>query len=95
MYVPNTFSPNDDGNNDYFTVFGGQEVRQILRLEVWSRWGELVFSARNTEPNDERAGWDGQLNGKPLLAGVFFWTATVDFVDGRRTQYQGDVTIVR
>ena len=95
VYVPNTFSPNDDGNNDYFTVFGGPEVRQILRLEVWSRWGELVFSARNTEPNDERAGWDGHLNGKPLPTGVFFWTAAVDFVDGRRAQYQGDVTIVR
>lgn len=95
VYVPNVFSPNDDGNNDYFTVFGGPEVRQILSLSVWSRWGELVFSAHDTTPNEERAGWDGQLGGKLLPAGVFFWTASVDFVDGRRAQYQGDVTIIR
>lgn len=95
VYIPNTFSPNDDGRNDYFTLFGGEEVSKILTLQVWSRWGEQVFSARDLLPNEEQSGWNGEFRGRPMPAGVFLWTASVEFIDGQLTHYQGNVAIVR
>ena len=95
VYIPNSFSPNDDGENDHFLVFGGPEVQQVASLQVWSRWGELVFEANDQAANQESAGWDGSFNSKELPPGVFTWRAVVEFVDGFRQTYTGDVTLVR
>jgi len=95
VYVPNSFSPNDDGRNDRFTVFGGPEVRLVRSLQVWSRWGELLFAAKDVAPNQENAGWDGFFRGKELPPGVFLWRAELEFVDEVVLSYQGDVTLVR
>ena len=94
VYVPNAFSPNDDGKNDHFTVFGGPEVARIRSLEVWSRWGELLFQAKDIAPNSEPDGWDGSYRGKATVPGVFTWQAVVEFVDGLEITYTGDVTLV-
>jgi len=94
VYIPNTFSPNDDGFNDQFTVYGGREVSTIKKLQVFSRWGELVFQQDNMLPNDESAGWDGRFRGKDLPPGVFTWLAQVEFIDGVVTLYQGSITVL-
>jgi hypothetical protein len=74
-------------------VFGGPEVQEV-KLEVYSRWGELVF--RNIgAANDEIRGWDGMYRGSPIASGVFTWRADILFVDGVRISYQGDVTVLR
>lgn len=93
VYIPNIFSPNDDGENDFFTVYGGPEVQEV-KLEIYSRWGELVFRSIGSA-NDERKGWDGTFRGDPVTAGVFVWRAEILFVDGVRLPYEGDVTVLR
>lgn len=95
VYIPNSFSPNDDGRNDRFTVFGGPEVRQIRSLQIWSRWGELLFDGKNFPANQENAGWDGFFRGRELPPGVFLWRAEIEFVDELVLTYKGDVTILR
>ncbi|HRI59042.1 MAG TPA: gliding motility-associated C-terminal domain-containing protein [Saprospiraceae bacterium] len=95
VYVPNIFSPDNDGNNEVFTVYGGQEVLKIRNLWVYSRWGELVFQREGLAANDEQGGWDGTFRGKPMSPGVFAWVAEVEFLDGVVVQYEGSVTIVR
>ncbi len=93
VYIPNVFSPNDDGANDYFTVYGGPEVLEV-KLEVYSRWGELLF--RNIgAANDDQRGWDGWYRGDPVSPGVFVWRADILFYDGVRLSYSGNVTVVR
>lgn len=94
IYIPNSFSPNADGHNDYFTIFGGPEVLNVKTLEVWSRWGELVFRQDGIKPNQETLGWDGRFRGKNMEPGVFAWRAVVEYVDGLVLSYQGDVTLV-
>lgn len=93
VYIPNVFSPNDDGENDFFAVFGGPEVVEV-KLEVYSRWGELIF--RNIgAANEESRGWDGVFRGDRVSAGVFVYRADILFVDGIRLSYDGDVTVLR
>jgi gliding motility-associated-like protein len=94
VYIPNTFSPNDDGHNDRFTVYAGPEVLTVRKLRVYSRWGELVFDGTDLTPNEERGGWDGRFRGRDLPPGVMAWVAEVEFIDGVLAMYEGSVTLV-
>lgn len=94
-FVPNVFSPNNDGTNDGFTIFGGPGLELIEKLQVFSRWGELVFETNNILPNNESAGWDGKFNGEPVNPGVFVYLAQLRFVDEEILEVKGDVTVIR
>jgi gliding motility-associated-like protein len=59
VFVPNAFSPNNDGTNDVFTVFGSVDVKEVKTFMVFDRWGELVHKSENFMPNSTSAGWDG------------------------------------
>ncbi len=95
VYIPNSFSPNDDGLNDRFSVFSDQSVALVRNLSVFNRWGELVYQGLDLLPNSESAGWDGTFKGNSLRPDVFTWVAELEFIDGVRTRYSGDVTLVR
>lgn len=92
LYAPNIFSPNADGHNDRFTLFGPAGT-QILRLQIYSRWGELVYE--NQDFTVGTGGWDGTFRNELLDAGVFVWTAEVLFPDGEVIQTSGDVVLMR
>ncbi|MEO0775781.1 MAG: gliding motility-associated C-terminal domain-containing protein [Bacteroidota bacterium] len=95
VYIPNVFSPNEDGQNDIFYIFGGDDVQRIELFSIYDRWGEVVFTAENFDPNDPDFGWDGKLRGERMNPGVFVYHATVTFIDGFQIQYKGDVTLIR
>lgn len=96
IYVPNAFSPNDDGINDRFTFFsdnGSGEIIEVLR--VFDRWGALVFEAREIDLNDLSRGWDGRFNGRFMDPGVYTYYGVVQFGNGVRRKLKGDVALVR
>ena len=95
VYTPNIFSPNQDGLNDYFTVYSNAAAEEILKLEVFDRWGSLVFSASNIPAGAEPMGWNGKFNGQDAEAGVYVFYAQVEFVDKVVVQYEGSITLVR
>lgn len=95
VYAPNVISPNSDGLNEGFTLFGGAGAVLIRTLEVFDRWGSLVWRGENLPLNDESLGWDGRVRGQAATPGVFVWTAVVEFVDGSREQFSGDVAVMR
>ncbi|MEK7255742.1 MAG: gliding motility-associated C-terminal domain-containing protein [Bacteroidota bacterium] len=95
VFVPNVFSPNEDGFNDLLTVFGGNEVARVVSLRIFDRWGELVFEAQDLSPSDVSGGWDGTFRGEKLDAAVFVWFAEVEFVDGRKAVFEGEVTLLK
>ena len=95
VYIPNAFSPNGDGTNPTFTVYGGAAVTNIQLLQVYDRWGELVFEAKDFLPGNENIGWDGTFNGDLLNSGVYAFLTKVEFLDGVTEVYSGDVTLVR
>lgn len=96
VYIPNIFSPNDDGRNDKFKIFTGIGVENIRTFRIFDRWGELIYEDFNLAPNIDGAGdWDGRFRGQKLKPGVYVYVAEVEFLDGSRLVYRGDVTLIR
>ena len=97
IWAPNAISPNiDDGVNDEFLIWAQQNTVQIIRsLQIYDRWGNQVFQAKDIQPNDPKLGWDGTFRGKVMNPAVFVWWAEVVLIDGRSILMKGDVTIVQ
>ncbi len=95
VYVPNAFSPgNLDGINDFVTVYGNaQRINQINSFQVFNRWGELVFENFNFLPNNPTEGWDGKFRGEQLNPAVYVYWTEVEFIDGSKEIFKGDITI--
>jgi len=95
IYVPNAFSPNGDGDNDIFMVYGQQGVEQVLSFVVADRFGDIVHSKSNFPSEDPAFGWDGNFRGRAMNTGVFTYYAQVRFIDGAIEIFRGDVTLMR
>jgi gliding motility-associated-like protein len=95
LFAPNIFSPNFDGINDVFLLFGGRDVLLIREFQVYNRWGGRVFQASGFAPNDPAFGWDGRFKGKNMDAGVYVFYAEVEYLDGTVEIVKGGVTLVR
>ncbi len=94
VYIPNAFAP-ESNNNFFFTVFGNQAVLKIKELQIFDRWGELVFVNKNFKPNDIHAGWNGRANGKDAAGGVYVYWVLVAYVDGSEELFKGGLTLTR
>ncbi len=88
VFVPNTFTPNNDSKNDVLYV-RGIKVSE-LHFAVYNRWGELVF-----ETTDKTIGWDGTYKNKNADVGVFGWHLSVKCINGEVTSKKGNVTLMR
>lgn len=95
VYIPNAFSPNGDGTNDRFLIYGGKSVDTVFDFRVYDRWGATVFGQANFAPNDPAYGWDGSFKGEAMSNAVFIYVAKIKFVDGIVLLYRGDVTIIK
>ena len=95
IFIPTAFSPNGDGNNDVFMIFGGADVKEIRSFQIFDRWGNLVFGREAFQANDPSYGWDGNFQGTPMNAAVFVFYAEVEFVDGKIEFIKGDVSLMR
>jgi len=88
VFVPNSFSPNGDGNNDVFQIYG-QGIKTI-DLKIFNRWGELVYKS-----NNQFDGWDGTYKGLVQQPSVFTYAARITYLDDKKTEKQGTVTLLR
>lgn len=88
VFIPNAFSPNGDGNNDLFMVYG--DAISKVELSIFNRWGEEIF--RST---DRLAGWDGTYKGQLQNPTVYTYVAAITYLDGKQIQKKGTVTILR
>ncbi len=95
LYIPNAFSPDGNGENDHFIVYGSPSIENIPLFQIFDRWGNLVHEAKDFRPNDPDFGWDGKFGGKMMNAQVLVWKVTVQFPDGRMETIWGDLTLVR
>ncbi len=92
FYAPNVFSPNDDGVNDRWHVFLPC-LWQQFRLEIYDRWGNLVFAA--DDPDTE---WDGSFRDREPQPGVYVWILEWTgelFGEPKIYRAEGDVTVLR
>ncbi len=89
--IPNIFSPNGDGHNDYF--YPRQHLSSGISsyaLKIYNRWGQTVFESQATNGK----GWDGRCQGKEQPAGTYIYQ--LEWTSGaRREQYQGNIMLIR
>jgi gliding motility-associated-like protein len=88
IYLPNVFSPNNDGENDVLFVRG--KGIESVQLVIYNRWGNKVF-----ETNDIAYGWDGTYNGNELNSAVFVYFIEATFTNGQSITDKGNVSIVK
>lgn len=88
VFVPNTFTPNDDGKNDVLYVRSNSIME--LYFAVYNRWGQMVF-----ETNDIKKGWDGIYNGMKADPAVFAWYLKAKCYNGNQIFKKGNTTIIR
>lgn len=67
IYIPNAFTPNEDGVNDIFHIFPYENYK-LIKFSIYNRWGKLLF-----ETDDASNGWDGTFHGSPMPAGVYVY----------------------
>jgi gliding motility-associated-like protein len=94
VYIPNTFSPNNDGMNDVFFP-RGKGLFNIKSFRVFNRWGQIVFERFNTAPNNANDGWDGTFNGKPLTSDVYVYIMEIECENNIIIPFKGNITLIR
>lgn len=92
LNIPNSFSPNADGRNDYFIP------RQLLsagltefKMQIMNRWGEVVFTTNSLDGR----GWDGKYGGVDQAIGVYVYQISARWKNGFGNTFRGNVTLLR
>ncbi len=93
-FLPNTFSPNGDGVNDYFYP-RGTSLYNVQSLTVFNRWGQMVFQRLNFPANAANMGWDGTYGGKPAPADAYVYIVEVVCDNAQIVAIHGNVTLLR
>lgn len=88
IYIPNTFSPNGDGLNDYFTTIG-EEITEF-NLQIFDRWGLLIFESDNLNKY-----WDGKYKNKVVQQDAYIWKIKYSDHFGKGKQLMGHVSVLK
>lgn len=88
VFIPNTFTPNGNGQNEVFKVYSN--IIQTMHLMVFNQWGSKVFETTNVT-----AGWDGTYKGKPQPIGVYVYVASFRLIDNRTITKKGSFNLIR
>lgn len=89
MYIPNAFSPNGDGLNDYFR-FIPVGITTYKFFRIFNRWGTEIYSS-----TDFRTGWDGTFKGSPAPVDTYIWILQGTDFNGKEIMKKGTVTLIR
>jgi gliding motility-associated-like protein len=89
VYIPNSFTPNNDGNNDFF-MLASDGVDRLMYMYVYDYWGTLVY-----ESTDLNQGWDGTYNGQTLNGNTAYaYKIKVIGYSGRTAEFMGTVNLI-
>ncbi|MBI4931477.1 MAG: gliding motility-associated C-terminal domain-containing protein [Bacteroidetes bacterium] len=89
IWLPNAFSPNKDGENDDFKIYGGTPSE--YRLQIFSRWGIKLFDSKNP-----KEGWDGKYKEQECQSGVYAWILSYfNACSNQIEQMSGNVSLLR
>jgi gliding motility-associated-like protein len=91
FYAPSAFTPDNDGTNETFLVFGNGISGEDFTLSVYNRWGEIIFSS-----SDYQEGWNGKINnsGTFVKPGTYSWICTYKDIYGIMHEQSGIVNLI-
>jgi gliding motility-associated-like protein len=91
FFIPNTFTPNGNGNNDVFIpVFSGLDYVSEFQMMIFDRWGNLIYVTK-----DKYAGWDGTFNSKKVQEDTYVYKLYVTDMNGLRKDFIGSINLIR
>jgi gliding motility-associated-like protein len=92
VYIPNAFTPDENGRNDKFLVYGVGIDEEKFKMEIFDRWGELIHSTTQI-----KEGWDGKIKGYDIKAedGVYVYKILITDLTGKKKTYVGHVTLLK
>lgn len=88
VYIPNAFTPNGDGRNDVFLVYGNNISG--VRMTIFNQWGQQIFQSMS-----KNNGWDGTSKGANQPSGVYVYMVEIDIADGTKQMKKGTITLIR
>ena len=97
VFIPNSFSPNGDGINDYFQIYGAHlSGITVVNMSIFDRWGNQLFEQK-LFPADSIDGlwWDGTFRGKSLDESIVVYFIELESGGGSVTRYKGELQILR
>jgi gliding motility-associated-like protein len=94
LFIPNTFTPNGDGQNDFFYP-QGQGISKITSFVIYNRWGQKVYERTGINANSREQGWDGSFNGDMLSPDTFVYTLEATCDNGESVFWKGDITLIK
>ena len=89
MFIPNAFSPNNDGHNDFFVP--KDICFTAIDLIIYDRWGVRVFETQDINTK----GWDGSYKGEIGSTAVFAYHFSYKLANGTGGEKKGTVTLIR
>ena len=95
VVAPTGFSPNGDGINDRWKPFTVEAAVVESLVQIFNRWGELVYEGYDLPVNDRSVGWDGSKKGKISPSGLYYWSAEVEYLNGQTEIFKGNTTLIR
>ena len=93
VFIPNSFTPNNDGKNDVFYI-KGKGIGVIKSLVIYNRWGETIFERKNFDIDDRASSWDGKYKGLLVPAGSYVFFAEMQCDSGQPIIKKGTVTVI-
>ena len=94
IYIPNIFTPNNDGINDYFSIFApSDDLRNIEKLAIYDRWGNLVYTISNQSLQSFK-GWDGKFNNRLVKSGTYAFYFILSDLSNKQKIYNGNISVV-
>jgi len=95
IFAPTIFSPNDDGDNDRFTIYGSNHLNTVIKLSIYDRLGNRMQHLTNIPINHPSLGWDGTFQGRDCEMGVYAYHALILDWAGNEIEFVGSITLVR
>ena len=95
LFLPNVFTPNDDGINDLFKISADDDLIRVEDMAVFNRWGQSVFRSNSVQSDQRFPAWNGRSNGEIVPSGVYTYIIEVVMSDGKNRVVKGDVTLLR
>ena len=90
IYMPNAFTPNDDGRNDFYPMNQFKVKGSLYNIKLYNRWGEKLVDFTSPDMN-----WDGKINGQPAPEGVYVYAVSWIGCDNYLRTLTGDFTLLR
>jgi len=95
IFIPNVITPDTDSYDSNFNIRANESVVGIKDIQIYDRWGELMYGSEHQGSLDDYLGWDGKYKYEKVLPGVYTYAVVFEIIDGTYVKKAGDLTVIR